>query len=297
MGIETAVMAGGALLGYSAANKARRSAEREAARARAERAEERRKMEARMKKYEDTEYIPIDVEAYKQENVYEDLTVDTTAADYAVKTFGQQQANIMENLRGVAGASGAAGLAQSLSLGAEKQAREVQLTLGQQMQQNRKMQMMEESRLQEQERSLRLADAEGRRRFEIGKMETLMGVQGAQTYGANQAYAQSQTNLMNIQGQQMQLWGQTMNMFGNMDWSALGGTSTDSDRRLKKNIELIGKSPSGLNIYSFEYIDSKYGEGLFQGVMSDEIPQEAVINVNGYDKVNYNMLDVEFKQI
>lgn len=70
-----------------------------------------------------------------------------------------------------------------------------------------------------------------------------------------------------------------------------------SDRRLKKNISLIGNSPSGLNIYSFEYKNAKYGEGLFQGVMSDEIPQDAVIEVNGYDAVNYDMLDVEFKQI
>ena len=70
-----------------------------------------------------------------------------------------------------------------------------------------------------------------------------------------------------------------------------------SDRRLKKNINKIGESPSGLNIYSFEYKNSKYGEGLFQGVMSDEIPQEAVGTRDGYDTVNYNMLDVEFKQI
>jgi hypothetical protein len=70
-----------------------------------------------------------------------------------------------------------------------------------------------------------------------------------------------------------------------------------SDRRLKKNINKIGESPSGLNIYSFEYKNSKYGEGLFQGVMSDEIPQEAVGTRGGYDTVNYSMLDVEFKQI
>ena len=44
-------------------------------------------------------------------------------------------------------------------------------------------------------------------------------------------------------------------------------------------------------------LDSKYGEGVFQGVMSDEVPQEAVGTRGGYDTVNYNMLDVEFKQI
>ena len=87
------------------------------------------------------------------------------------------------------------------------------------------------------------------------------------------------------------------------DYSNLGGdivtapTSFGSDRRLKKNIKKIRKSVSGLNIYSFEYIDESYGKGTYQGVMSDEIPAEAVINVNGYDRVDYSKIDVEFKQI
>ena len=70
-----------------------------------------------------------------------------------------------------------------------------------------------------------------------------------------------------------------------------------SDRKLKKNINKIGESPSGLNIYSFKYKDTKHGEGLFQGVMSDEVPQKAVGTRDGYDTVDYSMLDVEFKQI
>ena len=67
-----------------------------------------------------------------------------------------------------------------------------------------------------------------------------------------------------------------------------------SDRRLKESIKLIGKSPSGLNIYSFKY---KGKEGLYQGVMSDEITPKAVIKTGEYDMVNYNMIDVEFKEI
>ena len=31
--------------------------------------------------------------------------------------------------------------------------------------------------------------------------------------------------------------------------------------------------------------------------MSDEVPQDAVINNGEYDMVNYNLLDVEFKQL
>ncbi len=71
-----------------------------------------------------------------------------------------------------------------------------------------------------------------------------------------------------------------------------------SDRRLKKNIKLIGKSNSGLNIYMFEYIDKIFGSGIYQGVMSDEIPQYAVIkHADGYDRVDYSRIDVDFKQI
>ena len=65
-----------------------------------------------------------------------------------------------------------------------------------------------------------------------------------------------------------------------------------------KNIKLIGYSPSGLKIYVFEYINKAFGKGIFQGVMSDEIPQIAVIkHSDGYDKVDYSKIDVDFKQI
>ena len=71
-----------------------------------------------------------------------------------------------------------------------------------------------------------------------------------------------------------------------------------SDRRQKNNIKLIGKSKSGLNIYSFQYINKKFGEGVYQGVMSDEIPKDAVVkHKDGFDRVDYSKLDVEFKLI
>ena len=40
------------------------------------------------------------------------------------------------------------------------------------------------------------------------------------------------------------------------------------------------------------------GVGLFQGVMSDEVPDEAVIvDAHGFDVVDYSLIDVEFKRI
>jgi hypothetical protein len=49
------------------------------------------------------------------ENIYEDLTVDTAAVDYAKQQQQQSQANLMQQFRGAAGASGVGALAQSLS--------------------------------------------------------------------------------------------------------------------------------------------------------------------------------------
>ena len=42
----------------------------------------------------------------------------------------------------------------------------------------------------------------------------------------------------------------------------------------------------------------KFGYGIYQGVMSDEVIKKAVvIGADGYDRVNYSLLDVEFKKV
>tara|TARA_R100001082_G_scaffold33298_2_gene17262 strand:+ start:4180 stop:5301 length:1122 start_codon:yes stop_codon:yes gene_type:complete len=156
---------------------------------------------------------------------------------------------------------------------------------------------------------------------EFGRESSLMGMEYGLLAGANQALSGAMANQMsgmgmtaNMYGQQAQqqagMWAQGIGLAASIALApvttvAAGGATTTapfistwgSDRRLKKNINLIGQSPSGLNIYSFEYIDSKYGDGLFQGVISDEIPSNAVYSINGYDHVDYSVLDVEFKQI
>lgn len=75
-------------------------------------------------------------------------------------------------------------------------------------------------------------------------------------------------------------------------------TTCVSDRRLKKNITKVGTSPSGINIYRFEYIDPKlYGGGVFEGVMAQEVPEASILGKNGYYSVDYSKLDVTFKRI
>ncbi|MCQ4051580.1 tail fiber domain-containing protein [Klebsiella pneumoniae] len=72
----------------------------------------------------------------------------------------------------------------------------------------------------------------------------------------------------------------------------LGGAKPAvSDRRLKKDISLLGVRPDGLGVYSFQYVDES---GPFIGVMADEVERvypDAVIDLGGYKAVDYSALE------
>ena len=71
-----------------------------------------------------------------------------------------------------------------------------------------------------------------------------------------------------------------------------------SDERLKKNIKYVGKSNSGIPIVHFEYKDEMNIPGRYRGVLSKDVPQARSIHpAYGFDVVDYNMTDVEFKKI
>ena len=67
-----------------------------------------------------------------------------------------------------------------------------------------------------------------------------------------------------------------------------------SDVRLKTNIELLGKSLSGINIYKFSYIGSSIE---YSGVMAQEVPWATEMHTSGYLMVDYNKVDVVFKRL
>ena len=223
------------------------------------------------------------------ENAYEDLTVNKQQAEFEQRMFQQQQASAMTNLRGAAGSSGIAGLAQALSNQASVQSQKAAGSIGLQESRNQVLRAQEASKIifaerggESQAEAMRLAGAETARGLEYQKTGTLFGMAQQDLAAANAAVAAGDAALYGGIGQ---IAGTVL-------------TAGISDRRMKKNIKLIGNSPSGLNIYSFEYINSSIGEGVYQGVMSDEVPSEAVVySNNGYDMVNYSILDVEFKRI
>jgi len=238
------------------------------------------------------------------ENVFEDMTVSTQAADFQMERGDQQRANIMQNLRGAAGGSGIASLAQSLANQGVLQAGQVSANIAQQERQNQIMMAKGANQIQNLERQgMSAADMAMRggeamvQQAEMSRQSTLLGVEMSGMAGANAGVQSAYSNQMSAQGLNAQMLGAQMGMYGSA-MQGLGSALSGSDRRLKKNINLIGKSPKGINIYSFEYINKDYGSGVYQGVMSDEIPREAVsVDFDGYDMVDYSMLDVNFKQI
>ena len=76
------------------------------------------------------------------------------------------------------------------------------------------------------------------------------------------------------------------------------GLNPGSDRRLKENIKKIGESISGLGIYKFNYIGKAK---QYIGAMADEVikvvPEAAVLRPDGFYSVNYNLIDVTFKEV
>ena len=66
-----------------------------------------------------------------------------------------------------------------------------------------------------------------------------------------------------------------------------------SDVRLKDNVKLVGKSPSNINIYSFNYKGSK---DKYEGVLAQEVLWASTEH-DGYLMVDYSKLDVDFRRL
>lgn len=120
-----------------------------------------------------------------QENKFEDLTVNQQQAEFQAQQFQQSQANILDSLRGAAGGSGIAALAQQLAQQGDIAAQRASATIGQQEAANQRMAAQEAARLQTAERQGELIS----RNLERDQVGTLLGM-SQNTYAA---YAQAET--------------------------------------------------------------------------------------------------------
>jgi hypothetical protein len=235
-------------------------------------------------------------------NAYANLGVATQAAEFQAEQADISLANTLDTLRATgASAGGATALAQA----ALQSKKSVSASIEQQEAQNEKLRAQGAENLQNKqlEEQKRIQNA----KFQEGQRMQIAGAEGVKfQYGEQESRdisklnrlsgqeAQSKANQAGAQAAQSGAIAAGVGAVGNIAGSAIGA----SDKKLKKNINKIGISPSGINIYSFEYIDNKFGNGVWQGVLSNEVPSIAVVkHEDGYDMVNYSLIDVEFKQL
>ena len=113
-------------------------------------------------------------------------------------------------------------------------------------------------------------------------------------FNARDAARGGQTFLQNVGGN-------LLDKIGKFDIGKIGGAVKNffsgfklSDQRLKEDIKLVGKSPSGINIYSFKY---KHTDGTYEGVMAQEVPWARTMTDTGFYMVDYGKVDVEFRRV
>ena len=85
------------------------------------------------------------------ENKMEDLTINQKQAEFEKQTFQQSQANIMGGLRGAAGGSGIAALAQSLAQQGQLASQQASASIGQQEQANQMAKAQMAAQIQDKE--------------------------------------------------------------------------------------------------------------------------------------------------
>jgi len=145
------------------------------------------------------------------ENVYEDLKVDTQAAEFQMQQAAQARADIMGDLAGAAGGSGIAALAQTMANQATMQAKQVAVDISQQERQNQMMERKGEIMKRQgagAAEMARLGGEAGLQEMEMSRQATLLGIQMGQTSGANQAVQQSYANQMAAGANQANMFGQ-----------------------------------------------------------------------------------------
>jgi len=118
-------------------------------------------------------------------NPYENLTVNTQAADFAAQQSSQNAANIMSNMASAAGGGGIAALAQSMANAQNQQAQQASASIAQQESRNQAMAAQGEAR-----RQSMIAQGEmASRQMEADKVGTLLGMAQERKSAADQARA------------------------------------------------------------------------------------------------------------
>ena len=147
----------------------------------------------------DTSNLAANIENPFAENVFEDLTVNQQQAEFERNMFRQQQADTLSSLRGAAGSSGIAGLAQVMANQAQVQSQKAAASIGAQEAANQRLAAQGALQVQKGEamsQQLRLQGAERARALEYQQTATQLGMSQQELIAANQAMARGNAQLM-----------------------------------------------------------------------------------------------------
>lgn len=126
------------------------------------------------------------------ENTMEDLTVNQQEAEFKRQQQQQNQANIMQQMRGAAGGSGIAALAQTLANQGSIDAQKAAASIGTQEAANQKLERQEAAKIQSLEREGEIIS----RNAQAGKISSLMGMAADEVSNAKAAQAAGQEQMM-----------------------------------------------------------------------------------------------------
>ena len=225
MGMIGVAAVGGAISMYQG-SKNRSMAEGMAEDAKLEREKQQRALDKQKKEYKAMRFTnPFS----NMENTFEDLTVNQQQAEFQSQQGNQQRANIMQGLKGAAGSSGIAGLAQAMANQGQIQTQRISASIGAQESRNQMAAAKGAAAIQATEKS----GDQWVQQAEMDRQATLLGMQMGQSAGANSGFQQAQANQMNagIANQQTtaDIIGTLGGALANADFSGMGGGGAPKD--------------------------------------------------------------------
>ena len=174
------------------------------------------------------------------ENAYEDLTVNQQQARFQAEQGQQQRANIMQRLKGVAGGSGIAGLAQAMASQGQLATQQASASIGMQEQRNQMLRAQGAQAIDLQERGGEAMV----QTMEMDRQATLLGVSMAGSAGANAAAMQAQQNQIAAGAAEANLYGQQAANFAGLATTGLGmvasGISAGQDATAPPQVDAAG---------------------------------------------------------
>jgi len=166
-----------------------------------------------------------DMQNQYAENVYEDLTINQQQAQFQAQQGAQQRANIMQSLRGAAGGSGVAGLAQALANQGQLQAQGISASIGQQESINQRLRAQGAQQVQAGAAAVDLSRRGGEatmQEAEMSRQSTLLGVAYGGLSGANAGVQAAMANQRAGYATAAQMtadrWNTASNIVSKIDW-------------------------------------------------------------------------------